>query len=75
MNDEAINSICNTLLSIKSDIRELKQNYNTFTSCEWNYNRKDNYQKKDLQNSANNLNVPIYENQTLKTKSFNKLYF
>ena len=29
MNDEAINSICNTLLSIKSDIRELKQNYNT----------------------------------------------
>ena len=27
MNDEAVNAICNTLLSIKSDISELKQNY------------------------------------------------
>ena len=29
MDDEAVNTICNTLLTIKSDIRELKQNYKT----------------------------------------------
>ena len=61
MNDEAVNAICNTLLLIKSDIKELKQNYKILKDEHTQLKECFEHFKKQIETLSETISNPVNE--------------